>query len=222
MTIAEYNLYIARQNKNPLNNHYCSFTPQFFAQPPNTPNTPVDKKDSNFDEILDDLFILGAEYLKRMGQEKVQNGCDIDTSKNYESGNHLNFPSFSSTNELSSICEQDVDLEKEEAQVEDDDDDGDTYDIWDITVEDVERIKQFFNVPDETNEVIQPLILQPIHITPPIDDYVAPAIKSILNELLEDKILNVTMVDDNTQIIHVFMALFYVYSIISHELLVLN
>nr|GEY35415.1 hypothetical protein [Tanacetum cinerariifolium] len=66
----------------------------------------------------------------------------------------------------------DVDLEKEEAQVEDDDD-GDTYD-----------------------EVIQPLILQPIHITPPIDDYVAPATKLILNELLKDKILNVTMVDN--------------------------
>ncbi|GKD24161.1 hypothetical protein Tco_1230375 [Tanacetum coccineum] len=84
----------------------------------------MDKKDSDFDEILDDLFILGAENLRRMGQDK-----------------------------------------------------------------------QFFNVPDETDEVIQPLILQPIHITPPIDDYVAPATKSILNELLEDKILNVTMVD---------------------------
>nr|GEW13265.1 hypothetical protein [Tanacetum cinerariifolium] len=36
----------------------------------------------------------------------------------------------------------DVDLEKEDAQVEDDDD-RNTYDIWDITVEDVERIKQF-------------------------------------------------------------------------------
>ncbi|GJX71372.1 hypothetical protein Tco_0308543 [Tanacetum coccineum] len=47
----------------------------------------------------------------------------------------------------------DVDLEKEEAEVEDDDD-GDTYDIWDITVEDVERIRQFLtpNVPDEMDE----------------------------------------------------------------------
>ncbi|GKE10758.1 hypothetical protein Tco_1414309 [Tanacetum coccineum] len=71
MIIAEYNLYIARQNKNPLNDHSSSFTPQFFAQPPNTPNTPMDKKDSDFDEILDDLFILGAENLRRMGQDKV-------------------------------------------------------------------------------------------------------------------------------------------------------
>nr|GEV06134.1 hypothetical protein [Tanacetum cinerariifolium] len=133
-----------RQNKNILNDHSCSFTPRFFAQSPNTPNTHVDKKDSNFDEILDDLFILGAKNLSRMGQEKVQNGCDIDTSrdKNHKSGNHLNFPIYFATNEFYSICEQDVDLGKEEAQVEDDDD-GDTYDIWDIMVKDVERIKQF-------------------------------------------------------------------------------
>ncbi|GKA32114.1 hypothetical protein Tco_0718481 [Tanacetum coccineum] len=74
MTIAEYNLYIARQMKNPLNNHSYSFSPQFFAQPPNTPNTPVDKKDSDFDEILDDLFSVGAKNLRRMGREKVQMG----------------------------------------------------------------------------------------------------------------------------------------------------
>ncbi|GJT31341.1 hypothetical protein Tco_0911616 [Tanacetum coccineum] len=85
------------------------------------------------------------------------------------------------------ICEYDVDLEKEEAEVEDDNDDGDAYDIWDITVEDVERIRQFLmpNVLEEIDEVIQPLIPQPIHTTPPNDDYVAPATKSILDELLE-------------------------------------
>ncbi|GJX20571.1 hypothetical protein Tco_0223248 [Tanacetum coccineum] len=76
-----------------------------------------------------------------------------------------------------------------------DDDDGKTYGIWDITIKDVEQIKQFFHVPDETDEVIQPLIPQPIHITQPIDDYVAPTTKLILDELFEDKILNVTMVD---------------------------
>ncbi|GKB75450.1 hypothetical protein Tco_0942345, partial [Tanacetum coccineum] len=98
-----------------------------------------------------------AEKLRRMGQEKVQNGCDDDTSRdtNHESGNLLNFPIFLATNEFSSICEQDVDLEKEEAQVEDDDDE-DTYDIWDIW--DITP-----NVPDEIDEVIQPLIPQPLH-----------------------------------------------------------
>ncbi|GKE38113.1 hypothetical protein Tco_1461518 [Tanacetum coccineum] len=202
MTIAEYNLYIARQNKNPLNDHSCSFTTQFFAQPPNTPNTPVDKKDFDFDEILDDLFRIGAKKLTRMGKEKVQNGCNFDTSRdtNHESDNLLKFPIFPTTNEFSSICEQDVDLEKEEAEVEDDYD-GDTYDIWDITVEDVERISQFLmpNVPDEMDEVIQPLIPQPIHTTPPNANYVAPTTKLNLDELLEefdDEIVNVSMVDE--------------------------
>ncbi|GJR80064.1 hypothetical protein Tco_0150849 [Tanacetum coccineum] len=49
------------------------------------------------------------------------------------------------------------------------------------------------------NEVVQPLIPEPIHTTPPNDDYVAPATKLILDELLEefgDEILNVTMVDE--------------------------
>ncbi|GJU85958.1 hypothetical protein Tco_1293504, partial [Tanacetum coccineum] len=116
----------------------------------------------------------------RMGQEKVQHGCNVDTSRdtNHESSNLLNFPIFAATNEFSSICKQDVDLETEEAEVEDDDD-GDSYDIWDITVEEVERIRQFLmpNVPDEMDE----------------------ATKSILDELLEefnDEIVNVTMVNE--------------------------
>ncbi|GJT03161.1 hypothetical protein Tco_0824330 [Tanacetum coccineum] len=145
-----------------------------------TPNTPVDKKDFDLDEILDDLFRLGAENQRRMGQEKIQNGYENDTSRdiNHESGNLLNLPIFPATNEFSSICKQD-----------------------DITVEDVELVRQFLmpNVPDEMDEVIQPLIPQPIHTTPPNDDYFASATKLILDELLEefgDEILNVTMVDE--------------------------
>ncbi|GKC43448.1 hypothetical protein Tco_1061170 [Tanacetum coccineum] len=130
MTIAEYNLYVAKQGlgMNPLR----------------------------------------AENMKRMGHDIVQD----------------------------SIWEQDDDSEEDQ---EEDGDDGDTFDMWDITVEDVERIRKFFNVPDEIDEIVQPLIPEPIHTTPPNDDYVAPATKSILDELLEefgDEILNVTMVDD--------------------------
>ncbi|GKG36082.1 hypothetical protein Tco_0443760 [Tanacetum coccineum] len=81
----------------------------------------MDKKDSNFDEILDDLFRIGAENLKRIGHEKVQSRCDDDPSwdMNHENGNLFNFPIFPTANEFASICEQDVDnindLEKEEA-----------------------------------------------------------------------------------------------------------
>ncbi|GJW63975.1 hypothetical protein Tco_0115859 [Tanacetum coccineum] len=52
---------------------------------------------------------------------------------------------------------------------------------------------------EEDDEIVQPLIPEPIHTIPPNDDYVAPATKSILDELLEefrDEISNVTMVDD--------------------------
>ncbi|GJX94399.1 hypothetical protein Tco_0348985 [Tanacetum coccineum] len=68
--------------------------------------------------------------------------------------------------------------------------------LWD---DDVERIRKFFNIPDEIDEIVQPLILKPIHTTPPNDDYVEPATKSILDELLEefgDEILNVAMIDE--------------------------
>ncbi|GJW80090.1 hypothetical protein Tco_0144065 [Tanacetum coccineum] len=81
-----------------------------------------------------------------------------------------------------------------------DGDDGDTFDMWDIMVEDVEWIRKCFNVP---NEIVQPLIPEHIHTTPPNDDYVAPVTKSILDELLDElleefgnEILNVTMVDE--------------------------
>ncbi|GKD34315.1 hypothetical protein Tco_1249824 [Tanacetum coccineum] len=97
------------------------------------------------------------------------------------------------------------DNDDSEEDQEEDGDDGDTFDMWDITVEDVERIRKFFNIPDEIEEIVQPLIPEPIHTTPPNDDYVAPATKSILDELLEefrDEILNVTMVDEEADFNH--------------------
>ncbi|GJX60182.1 hypothetical protein Tco_0291572 [Tanacetum coccineum] len=164
MTIAEYNLYVAKKilGMNPPSNHFDGFTPQFFAQPSHTPNT--SKKDSDFDKILDDLFKTGAENMKRIRHDIVQD----------------------------SIWGQDDDSDEDQ---EDDGDDGDIFYMWDITTEDVERIRKFFNVPDE---IVQPLIPKPIHTTPPNDDYVASATKPILDELLEefgDEILNVAMVD---------------------------
>ncbi|GJU94871.1 hypothetical protein Tco_1319627, partial [Tanacetum coccineum] len=101
--------------------------------------------------------------------------------------------------EKESIWEQDDDSEEDQ---EEDGDDRDTFDMWDITVEDVEQIRKSFNVPDEIDEIVQPLIPETIHTTPPNDDYVAQATKSILDELLEefgDEILNVTMVDGEAE-----------------------
>ncbi|GJX26398.1 hypothetical protein Tco_0232694 [Tanacetum coccineum] len=52
------------------------------------------------------------------------------------------------------------------------------------------------------DNIIQPLIPKTIHTTPPDENYVAPATKSILDYLLEEfgeEILNVTMVDEGAE-----------------------
>ncbi|GKE22409.1 hypothetical protein Tco_1433921 [Tanacetum coccineum] len=99
----------------------------------------MDKEDSKLVNIMDDLFRIGDENLKRMEQ-------DIDQD---------------------SICKQDDDLD------DDQEEGGDDRDIFYI-----------------------------IHVTPPDENYVAPAIKSILDYLLEEfgeEILNVTMVDEGAE-----------------------
>ncbi|GKA77968.1 hypothetical protein Tco_0784505 [Tanacetum coccineum] len=94
-----------------------------------------------------------------------------------------NQPGTKSDCDSEDMEEEDDDSEEDQ---EEDGDDGDTFDMWDITVEDVERIRKIFNVPDEIDEIVQPLIPEPIHTTPPNDDYVVPATKSILDEVLEN------------------------------------
>ncbi|GJY76595.1 hypothetical protein Tco_0481711 [Tanacetum coccineum] len=45
------------------------FTSYFFNQPQHTPNPPLDKEDSSFDEILDDLFRIGADNIRNIEHE---------------------------------------------------------------------------------------------------------------------------------------------------------
>ncbi|GKE18847.1 hypothetical protein Tco_1426424, partial [Tanacetum coccineum] len=55
---------------------------------------------------------------------------------------------------------------------------------------------------EDDENVIQPLIPKTLHTTPPNEDYVASATKSILDDLLEefgDEILNVAMVDEGAK-----------------------
>ncbi|GKC60698.1 hypothetical protein Tco_1088296 [Tanacetum coccineum] len=85
-------------------------------------------------------------------------------------------------------------LRKQEEAKVDDCDEGNMDDIWDITGEDVESLRQLLTptvvreeepnndvvsisiqVPDVIDDVIQPLIPQTLHTTPPDKDYVAPA-----------------------------------------------
>ncbi|GKA32423.1 hypothetical protein Tco_0718790, partial [Tanacetum coccineum] len=55
-----------------------------------------------------------AFELLRLVKKQLKEGCDDDTfrDRNHESGNHLNFPIFSATNEFSSISKQDVELRR--------------------------------------------------------------------------------------------------------------
>ncbi|GJV15042.1 hypothetical protein Tco_1360365 [Tanacetum coccineum] len=140
---------------------------------------------------------------RRVGTDSESREIDIenmalDEYREYEAEKERRFwDNARFKNSPTSIYEQEINLEKEEAQ-DKDGDDGDTFDMWDITVKDVERIWQFFNVPNKTDKIVQPLIPEPIHTTPPNDNYVAPATKLILDELFDEfknKILNVTMVD---------------------------
>nr|GEZ78737.1 hypothetical protein [Tanacetum cinerariifolium] len=136
------------------------------------PNTHVDKKDFDFDEIL------GIGTMKALII--------------------LTFLFFSATNKFSSISEHDAELKEDQ---DEDCDDGDIFNMWDVTFEDVERIRKFItpNFPDEMDEVIQPLIPQPIQTIPPNNDYIAPATKLILDEF-RDEIMNVTMVDEEADL----------------------
>ncbi|GJY29000.1 hypothetical protein Tco_0404767, partial [Tanacetum coccineum] len=109
MTLDEYDLYMARQclNKSDVQDTTYGFTTQFFDQSPYTPNPPLDKKDSSFKEILDDVFRIGAENLRSMEQDECPNGCDDEKVRDnhQEKGDLLNFPTFSVTNVFASVCE---------------------------------------------------------------------------------------------------------------------
>ncbi|GJZ81750.1 hypothetical protein Tco_0646744 [Tanacetum coccineum] len=158
-------------------------------------------------EILLKLNLLDHRILKDGGEGNIEMEPNIENMTiseylEYEAAKERGlWDDVRSRRRPTNYNEADVDsfyLNKKEDH-EEDGDDGDTFDMWDITVEDVERIRKFFNVPNEIDEIVQPLIPESIHTTPPNDDYVALATKSILDELLEefkDEILNVTMVDD--------------------------
>nr|GEU93978.1 hypothetical protein [Tanacetum cinerariifolium] len=67
-----------------------SFTSKFFNQSQHTPDPPLDKKDS-LNEILDDLFKIGAENIRKM-EHKLPNRCQDIT--NYEDKMMADFLTF--------------------------------------------------------------------------------------------------------------------------------
>ncbi|GKB81356.1 hypothetical protein Tco_0948251 [Tanacetum coccineum] len=65
------------------------FTSHFFNKPQHTPNPPLDKEDSSFNDILDDLFIIGADNIRNIEHESP-NSCDdeIVDITDYEDSDH--------------------------------------------------------------------------------------------------------------------------------------
>ncbi|GJV65398.1 hypothetical protein Tco_1476226 [Tanacetum coccineum] len=87
-----------------------------------SPKLPLDEVESSFDEILDDLFRIGAKNIRKMEHE-VPNRCDhINDYEDcdQENGDLLDLPTFSATNEIASDCEQveeNIDIAEEKEKV---------------------------------------------------------------------------------------------------------
>ncbi|GJR27905.1 hypothetical protein Tco_1104137 [Tanacetum coccineum] len=135
MTLEEYARYelTMSSKRSELDNPTLGFTSQFFNQTQHTPNPPLDKEDSSLNEILDKLFRIGAENMRKMEYE-VPNRCDDEIvdiidyeDSDQEDGELPDLPTFSATNVFASICEQvkdDIDIsimkEKEDVQMDED------------------------------------------------------------------------------------------------------
>ncbi|GKE13822.1 hypothetical protein Tco_1421399 [Tanacetum coccineum] len=128
MTIEEYARYELTMStmKSEIQVPTQGFTSQFFNQSQHTPNPPLDKEDSSLDEILDDLFKIGVENLKKIEHE-ILNKCDDITdyvASDQEDGELPDLPTFPATYEFASDSEQvekniDIVEEKEEVPIKD-------------------------------------------------------------------------------------------------------
>ncbi|GJT59178.1 hypothetical protein Tco_1002711 [Tanacetum coccineum] len=131
MTISEYNLYVSKQGLG-------------MNQP----------RGSEEDGMMGDTFdmwdiTVDGRYTGNMEMEPDIKNMTMSEYLEYEAAKERILW------DDDSIWERDDDSEEDQ---EEDGNDGDTFDMWDITVEDVERIRKFFNVPDEIDEIVQPLI----------------------------------------------------------------
>ncbi|GJV82965.1 hypothetical protein Tco_1522863 [Tanacetum coccineum] len=80
---------------------------KFFNQLQYTPKLPLDEEESSFDEILDDLFRIGAENIRNMEHEVPNRYDDINGYEDcdHENGKLLDLPTFFA-NEIASDSEQ--------------------------------------------------------------------------------------------------------------------
>ncbi|GJY83332.1 hypothetical protein Tco_0496708 [Tanacetum coccineum] len=107
-------------------NNHSEIDIEIFQSIQYTPKLPLDEEESSFDEILDDLFKIGVENIKKIEHE-VPNMCDdINDYEDcdQENGELIDLPTFSATNEIASDSEQveeniDIAEEKEEVPMKD-------------------------------------------------------------------------------------------------------
>ncbi|GJZ26920.1 hypothetical protein Tco_0571173 [Tanacetum coccineum] len=143
----------------------------------------------------EEVMMLSGDYLGRIIGLGLYVNLNMEMEPDIENMTMSEYLGYESAKERR-LWDNDSIWEQEDQE---EDGDGDTFDMWDITGKNVERIRKFFNVPDEIDKILQPLIPEPIHTTPPNDDYVAPVTKSILDKLLEEfdeEILNVAMINE--------------------------
>ncbi|GKB03935.1 hypothetical protein Tco_0832078 [Tanacetum coccineum] len=79
-------------------------------------------QESSFDEILDDLFRIGAENIRKMEHEVLNRCDDINDyeDSDQENGELLDLPTFSATNEITidgEQVEENIDIAKEKEEV---------------------------------------------------------------------------------------------------------
>ncbi|GJS78611.1 hypothetical protein Tco_0728492 [Tanacetum coccineum] len=119
----------------------------------------VDQKSTsgNIEMEPDIENMMMNEYLEYEAAKERKLWDDVRSRKSPTNYDKADVDSFHRKKNIvqDSIWDQDDDLEENQ---EDDGNDRDTFDIWDITAEDVERIRQFFtpNVPDviENDEIL--------------------------------------------------------------------
>ncbi|GKA64645.1 hypothetical protein Tco_0764352 [Tanacetum coccineum] len=149
MTLKEYARYELAMStmKSKIQVPTQGFTSQFFNQSQHTPKPHLDKEDSSLDEILDDLFRIGAENIRNM-EHKVPNRCvditDYEDS-DQEDGELPDLPTFSAINEFANVCEQ----------VKENIDDNTARELEEVQTENVEMDDDYDIDDSNTKETLQ-------------------------------------------------------------------
>ncbi|GJT16892.1 hypothetical protein Tco_0875598 [Tanacetum coccineum] len=119
----------------------------FFNQSQHTPKPPLDEEDSSLDKILDDLFRIRAENIKKIERE-VPHRCDDITDyedSDHDDGELPDLSTFSAINKFASVCEH----------VKENIDANTARELQEVQVKDVEMDKDYDIYHSNTEETLQ-------------------------------------------------------------------